>query len=155
MDSRAFLVSSVRVQCLPVCSKGLLRSIDLPSSDDESSDQTQSVPVYSDKQKSLMQKYTPLPSDTSTDDARRFLRDHKIIVDPVQRWSICLDCRLPVDWSMIYNHRRTEHHSRLSRMARIAGAFTDFPSEDQIIPKLLVLGANRQAPYTLNITTSM
>lgn len=121
------------------------------SSDDESSDQTQSVPlVLSAKQQSLMEKYTPLASDTNADDAKRYLHDHKIIVDPIQKWSICLDCRRPVDWSMIYNHRHKEHHSRLSRMARIAGAFTDFPSEDHIIPKLLLLGANRQAPYTLS-----
>lgn len=125
------------------------------SSDEESDDQMPEVPSVSqlpnpsnNNQQSLIQKHTPPLGDTNFEAARKYLYDHKIVVDPVQRWSICLECHRPVDWNVIHSHRRTEHHSR-SRIARIAGAFTDFPSEDQIIPKLLLLGADEPTPYTL------
>ncbi|KAE9390412.1 hypothetical protein BT96DRAFT_1002315 [Gymnopus androsaceus JB14] len=104
-------------------------------------------PSEEDKQ-SLINRFAPLPDEANEELARSFLLGHKIAVDPIQRWSICLECRLPVNWATIHSHRHHEHHSRFSRIARTAGAFVEFPSEEAIVERLLTLRAHQPLPYT-------
>ncbi|KAF9062256.1 hypothetical protein BDP27DRAFT_1428161 [Rhodocollybia butyracea] len=101
----------------------------------------------------LISQYAPDPDDINENAARKFLQDHRIVVDPIQHWTICLQCRLPIQWTMIYKHRRGEHHSRFSRLSRTAGAFVDFPSEEEITRNLLILQAEKPTEYSLRTIT--
>ncbi|KAF9060082.1 hypothetical protein BDP27DRAFT_1430492 [Rhodocollybia butyracea] len=99
----------------------------------------------------LISRYAPDPDDINENAARKFLQENQIVVDPIQRWTVCLQCRLPIRWTTIHKHRRCEHHSRFSRLSRTAGAFVEFPSEEEIIRNLLILKADQATEYSLRM----
>lgn len=94
----------------------------------------------------LRSENRPLPEDDEAT-SRAFLASHSIVVNIEWQWAICVQCGIPVEWGLVHSHVKTHHHSKTSRVRRLAGSFKQLESKGEFVKHLMVLGADTPKPF--------
>ncbi|KIK53051.1 hypothetical protein GYMLUDRAFT_63923 [Collybiopsis luxurians FD-317 M1] len=79
----------------------------------------------------------PLSESHSILDAQTYLSHHNILVEPVYRLTICLECAVPVQYNHMRNHQRNNHYRNQNLPPELR-----LPSAADIAQRLTFLGAS-------------